>query len=39
MLLGAPSGNVWFIGMKLGSAGWGPRAVGVGGAQPGAERL
>jgi hypothetical protein len=39
MLLRAPSGNVCAIEMWMGSAGWGPYAAGVGGAQPGAERL
>jgi hypothetical protein len=39
MLLRAPSGNICIIAMRTGSIGWGPRAIGVGGAQPGAERL
>jgi hypothetical protein len=39
MLLRAPSGTVHYTTMIPGSCVRGPHAIGVGGAQPGAERL
>jgi hypothetical protein len=36
---GAPSGDDCIVAIRKRATAWGPRAAGVGGAQPGAERL
>jgi hypothetical protein len=39
MMQGAPSGNAPTIATRKRATVWGPHAEGVGGAEPGAERL